>query len=71
MVALGFLKFVPTCFALLNGEAYSTGNVVPVWPEAGICFEFHKANVCVAIPGIPISIFVEGWWRLAFSLGLW
>ena len=70
-VVLWFLKFFPTCFALFNGEAYSTSNVIPVRPKAGIGFEFHEANVCVAIPSIPISIFVEGWWRLALSLGLW
>ena len=31
----------------------------------------HEANVCIPIPSVPISIFVEGWWRLALSLGLW
>ena len=62
---LGFLKFFPTCFALCNGKADSTSNVVPVRPEAGISFEFHEANVCIAIPSVPISLFVEGWRRLA------
>ena len=71
LVVLWFVKFFPTCFALFNGEAYSASNVIPVGPEAGIGFEFHEANVGIAIPSIPISMFIEGWWRLAFSLGLW
>ena len=45
--------------------------VIPVRPEARIGFEFHEANVGITIPSIPISIFIEGWWRLALSLGLW
>ena len=71
LVVLWFVKFFPTCFALFNGEAYSAGNVIPVRPEARIGFEFHEANVGITIPSIPISIFIEGWWRLALSLGLW
>ena len=65
------MKFFPTCFALFNGEAYSAGNVIPVWPEARVSFEFDEANVGITISSIPISICIEGWWRLALSLGLW
>ena len=70
-VVLWFLKFFPTCFALFNAEAYSASNVIPVRPKACVSFEFHEANVGIVIPGIPISIFIEGWWRFALSLGLW
>ena len=67
----GCLEFFPTCFALLNGKTYSTGNVVPVRAKTSISFELDKADICISVPSIPISIFVEGWWRLAFALGLW
>ena len=67
----GCLEFFPTCFALLNGETYSTGNVVPVRAETSISFELDKAGICISVPSIPIRIFVEGWWRLTFALGLW
>ena len=71
VLVLRGLKFFPTCFALLNGKTYSTGNVVPVRAKTSISFELDKADICISVPSIPISIFVEGWWRLAFALGLW
>ena len=44
MFALCFLKFFPACFTLCNGETHSTSNVVPIWSQAGISFEFHKGG---------------------------
>ena len=65
------LKFLPACFALLNGEAYSTGNVVPIGAKPCVRFQLNKADVCICVPGVPICIFVEWWWGLALALGLW
>ena len=59
MLVLRGLKFFPTCFALLNGKTYSTGNVVPVRAKTSISFELDKADICISVPSIPISIFVE------------
>ena len=72
MLVLRGLKFFPTCFALLNGKTYSTGNVVPVRAKTSISFELDKADICISVPSIPISassLRGGGGWRLRLGCG--
>ena len=65
------LEVLPNVLCTAQWKNLLDGQVVPVRAKTSISFELDKADICISVPSIPISIFVEGWWRLAFALGLW
>ena len=60
MESLFFLKFLPAGFTLFDGKAHPSGNVVPVGAETDVSLQLHKADICFAVPSVPINVGFSG-----------